>query len=149
MNAISDAEEWQKLEIAVDSGASETVVGEDMLPNVQLIEGDMFKRGVKYEAANGELIDNMGEKRFEAHSAEGSVRGLTAQVCGVNKALLSVSKMVKSGNRVVFQNDKAGGSYIEDLQTGEHMYLREEGGMYMLDPWVNGKSSFFSEYFRI
>ena len=101
----------------------------------------MCKACVKYEAANGELIDNIGE-RFEAHSQEGTVRGLTAQVCGIKKALLCVSKMVKAGNRVVFQSEPSGGSYIEDLHTGEFMYLREEGGMYMLDLWVSGKNPF-------
>ena len=102
VNVVGETDAWQKLEIAVDSGASETVVGENMLPNIRIQEGEMFKRGVKYEAANGELIDNLGEKQFEAHSGEGTVRGLTAQACGVNTSLLSVSKMVKAGHRVVF-----------------------------------------------
>ena len=54
---------------------------------------------------------------------------MTAQVCDVNKALLSVSKMVKAGNRVIFDPE---GSYIEDKNTGECMNLKEKNGMYML-----------------
>ena len=62
---------------------------------------------------------------------------MTAQVCEVNKALLSVSKMVKQGNKVVFEEE---GAYVEDRHTGERMYLKESGGMYMMKLWV--KSGF-------
>ena len=58
---------------------------------------------------------------------------MRAQVCDVNKALVSVKRIVQAGNRVVFEPE---GSYIEDLQTGEHMTLREDGGMYMLKMWA-------------
>ena len=58
---------------------------------------------------------------------EGGVnKALAAQVCGVNKALLSVSQAVRKGNRVVFQEE---GSYIENRTTGENVPLREEGCM--------------------
>ena len=60
-------------------------------------------------------------------------RNLTAQVCEVNKALLSVKRVVQAGNKVVFDADV---SYIEDKSTGEKMLLREENGMYMLRMWV-------------
>ena len=75
-----------------------------------------------------------GENWFTGVSTEGAVRNITAQVCDVNKALLSVKKMVAAGNRVVF--DQAG-SYIEDTQSGERMWLAEEDGMYVLTMWVN------------
>ena len=41
--------------------------------------------------------------------------------------------MAKAGNRVVFDED---GSYIEDKNTGERMWLKEKDGMYMLKLWV-------------
>ena len=66
-------------------------------------------------------------------------RNMTAQVCDVNKALLSVKKVVKAGNRVVFDED---GSYIEDKQTGEKMWMEENNGMYILKLWVRAKSGF-------
>ena len=51
----------------------------------------------------------------------------------VNKALLSVKRVVQAGNPVVFDSQ---GSYVEDTYTGERLPLREEGGMYMLKLWV-------------
>ena len=63
LNALEDSE-WEELEFAVDSGATETVIGEDVLKAVRKIEGAAYKRGVKYEVANGVRIPNLGEKRF-------------------------------------------------------------------------------------
>ena len=62
---------------------------------------------------------------------------MRAQVCAVNKALLSVSRMVQAGNRVVSEQR---GSYVEYLRSGEKMYMYEKGGMYMLEMWVNKNS---------
>ena len=73
------------------------------------------KRGVEYEVANGIKIPNMGENNFIGHTGEGHARNLTAQVCEANKALLSVSKLVRAGNKVVFGDTD--GNYIEDKET--------------------------------
>ena len=94
--------------MAVDSGATETVVGEEMLAMIETKDGPASKRGVEYEVANGVRIPNLGEKKFEAVTEDGIERNITAQVCEVNKALLSVSKMAKSGHRVVFQSNADG-----------------------------------------
>ena len=83
--------------------------------------------------ASGSLIPNLGEKKFAAVDAGGVEKKMTAQVCEVNKPLLSVKKVVTAGNRVVFDPE---GSYIEDKQTLEKMWLQEEIGMYMLQLWV-------------
>ena len=125
-------DEWEEIVIYVDSGASETVMGANMLEGVETKEGAASKRGVRYQVANGVMIDNLGEKRFMGTSVEGIARGLIAQVADVNKALLSVSRLVKGGHRVVFDEE----SYIEDKQSGERMWLREDKGMYALTLWV-------------
>ena len=52
--------------MAVDSGASESVVSEDMLTRVTTVEGYAQKKGVQYEVADGTLIPNLGEKKFVA-----------------------------------------------------------------------------------
>ena len=66
-------------------------------------------------------------------SEEGLGRGLVAQVADVNKALLSVSRLVRSGYKVVFDEEE---SYIEDRRTGERMLLNDVGGMYGPKLWV-------------
>jgi hypothetical protein len=65
---------WEEIEMAVDSGAGETVVGEDMLETIQTEEGEAMRRGVQYEIADGTLIPNQGEKNCVAHSEGGMMR---------------------------------------------------------------------------
>ena len=89
--------------------------------------------------ANGIRIPNLGEKEFTGVTDEGESRTVLAQICDVNKCLMSVSKVVKAGNRVVFDPE---GSYVEDVQSGETMATKEVRGMYMLKLWVHSKSSF-------
>ena len=127
--------EWECIELAVDSGATETVISEEMVTSVDTKEGQGSRRGVMYETANGERIPNLGEKRFIAHTEEGLKRKVTAQVADVSKALLSVKKIVAAGNRVVFDES----SYIEDKSTGGKTWLHEDNGMYMLKMLVKQK----------
>ena len=138
INAVGD-EEWVKVEVAVDSGATETVMDERTLAGViDITESPAMKRGVTYEVADGATIPNLGERKFLGVSEEGVARGMTAQVCAVNKTLMRVSKLVNKGNRVVFEEE---GSYIEDKTTGEVTWMRQAGGMYYLDLWVSRRSS--------
>ena len=85
------------------------------------------------------MIPNLGEKQFVAESEEGTRGQITAQVCDVNKPLLSVAKIVRAGNRVVFDDD---GSFIEDKKIGERMWMRESEGMYVLRMWVKRGAGF-------
>ena len=58
---------------------------------------------------------------------------MTAQVTDVNKALLSVSKLVSKGCRVVFDEDS---SFIENKSSGDWVPLEQRHGMYVLRMWV-------------
>ena len=133
VNMIEESTGWEEIDMAIGSGATETVVGEGMLESIETVEGEAYRKGVQYEGASGTLIPNLGEKRFVAMGEGGQIRKMRAQVCEVNKALLSVKRVVQAGNRVVFDSN---GSYVENTYTGEKLPLREEGGMYMLKLWV-------------
>ena len=139
VKAVNADEGWEEIEFALDSGATETVLGESMLSSIETKEGAASKRGVEYEIATGELIPNLGEKKFQAVSQEGVIRSITAQVCAVNKALMSVKKVMRAGNKVVFDED---GTYIEDKVTGEKIWATDDGGMFMVKMWVNRKAGF-------
>ena len=65
----------------MDSGASETVISENMLPNISIKQEGASRRGVQYEVANGVRILNLGVKKFQGYSEEGTVRSITTQVC--------------------------------------------------------------------
>ena len=133
INVISDDGQWEEIEMAVDSGATETVANEEMLSSIPTEPGVASKRGVEYEIADGTRMPNEGEKKFEAMTGEGQHKKLVVQVCGVNQGLLSVSKATAAHNRIVFDED---GSYILNKENGEVTWLKEKKGMYMLKLWV-------------
>ena len=133
VNSVTEDGQWEQIELAVDSGATESVTPPSMPASVPTTEGAASKRGVRYEVANGETIPNEGEKRFGGMTEEGTKKQIVLQVCDVNQGLLSVSKMTKAGNRVVFDKD---GSFIVNTVNGDVTWLQERGGMYMLKMWI-------------
>ena len=124
--------EWEELEIAVDSGASVTVIGKYM---VKAVQAKGARPDIKYEVADGTQIEHLGKKTFTAFSDSGTEHYLTAQVTEVNKA---VSKLTSKGCRVVFEE---GNSYIENKSSGDWSPLQERGGMYFIRMWVGKEQS--------
>ena len=113
-------------------------MAEDDLPEVPTKESWGSKHGQSYEVANGEEIDNLGEKSFVAHMAttsggDSGGKGITAQICNVHRPLMSVKKICKAGYRIIFDDE---GSYVEDKATGETMRVTEEDCEYIMDVWV-------------
>lgn len=130
--------EWEELEMAVDSGAGETVLKLTDVECVEIREGEARKRGVKYEAADGTLIENEGEKEFVSWTENGAKVKMVAQVADVTKSLLSVRRVVDRGGTVVF---KKGYGWIE-TSAGRKVWLRQKEGMYVVRLWVNRNKPF-------
>ena len=133
LNTFSQDGIWEEIKYSVDSGATESVTPEDMPKSIPTTQGAACKRGVEYEVANGVSIPNEGEKRFTAVTEEGKEKNMVVQVCDVNQGLLSVSKAVAAGNRVVFDGD---GSYIENKTSKKIVKIEKVQGGYLLNLWV-------------
>ena len=141
MSAVG-AQEWEKLTLTVDSGASDTVVPPSVCRSAQLLKtGEKF--GIEYEIADGSSIENLGERHCLMKTTEatnGSSMEMRFQVVDVSKALLSVHRMCQQGHSVLFAEDKIGegdGSAI--LIKGDPancIPLRHSGGTYELDVWL-------------
>ena len=98
------------------------------------------RSGVIYEVANGQTIENFGQKSCVVQARCGSSEQLLAfQVCEVHKPLLRVSKLLSVGKAVVFHPDW---SYIEDLQSGERIDLVAKDGLFELHCWVKPDQDF-------
>ena len=120
--------------LIVDSGAAETVLPRDWFTSHPLMETEASKGGDFFITADGTEIDNLGSRRLTLCTPDwGNMRNMDFQVTDVNKALGSVSKMVRNGNRVVFDS---AGSFIENVQSGEKIWLREEHGVFVLNVLV-------------
>ena len=100
---------------------------------VKAVEATNVKSDVSFKLADGSRTPHMGENAFTAYTDQGHIRHMVASVTEVDDALLSVSKVVKAGNKVVFDQ---GGSYIENKTTGEVTPLLEQRGLYKLNMWV-------------
>ena len=133
INAVIEDGEGEEIELAVNSGATESVAPESLPASVPTVEGPASKRGVMYEVASGHQIPNEGENCFCALTEEGAEKKMTSQVVDVSQGLVSVSKAMKAGNRIVFD---AEGSYIESKRNGDKTWMREKNGMFMLKFWV-------------
>ena len=70
--------------MAIDSGAGDTVVREEMIGSVAVVDGEAKGKGVQCEVADGTLLPNTGEKSFEVVCEDGVRERMVAQVCGVS-----------------------------------------------------------------
>ena len=126
-------EGWQKISMAVDSGAAETVIPHTLVTAHPIRETDASRRGVNYASATGQPIPNLGEQRLPLCTVEGTLRSMTFQATPVARPLGSVKRMMESGHRVVFDPE---GCFIENKSSGEINWLREENGNFMMDMWI-------------
>jgi len=125
--------EWQKLELAVDSGAAETVIPHDLVIDHEIKDTQMSIAGVCYASATGQPIPNLGEQRLPLMTNEGTMRGMKFQAAPVARPLGSVKRMCEAGHQVIFDAD---GSYVRNKRTSEINWMREENGNYIMDLWV-------------
>ena len=122
-------EEWEWINVTVDSGAVDHVVDKECGKQFGRRETEMSRRKGYYTAANDTKIYNEGEREVSGFTAEGRQAGMTFQVCAVNGPLGAVRKMCREGNRVVFDED---GSYIEHKGSGIRTKINDVGESYVL-----------------
>ena len=119
---------WKEVIAVVDSGAEETVAPPGLLPGV-VAESPMQRAGGRYRAANGARIPNLGQQRATFQTTDGQRCSLLFQVAGVERPLVSVSQLVKTGHRVEFGS--AEGAIVHQ-RTGRKIRLQRVGGVFVL-----------------
>ena len=135
------AEEWEEIEITVDSGACDTVLPSRMLSSIKLEQNDASRRGEEYEVANGCTIPVEGQKRCIMMTIGSMVpKGIVFQVSNVHKPLLSVGSMADAGFDCILSKD---GGVMRDRDSGEEIPLVRRGNLYVLRAWVKSAESAF------
>ena len=138
-NLCAMHEDYEKIEVMIDSGASETVASEDIFGTYPLEK--TTATGTTYSSAaakQSEDIVNLGQTYVQVTDERGRETWATFQICsglGSNRILGSVCRLAQAGNSVVFQPPEIG-SYIQNNSSGGRMYLRQLNGSYYLDLWV-------------
>ena len=125
---------WERIVLAVDSGASDTVMPPSIARLVKMVRS--HKVGTQYEAANDGILENLGEKLCTFRTGPEAVELLMhIQVVDVHKPLLAVSKIVEAGNSVIVSQDDP---HIQ-IKDGPKLPLKLVGGTYELEMWVKNE----------
>ena len=133
LHVAEDANEWELIEVIVDSGASSSVLPIGMCTNYELQESPGSKCGQCFAGANGDPIHNTGERVLYIVTDEGHHKKLTMQVCDVRKPLLSASSCNANGTFVVLDGPE---SYMQNKRTGEKSKIHQNNGVYCIYMWV-------------
>ena len=89
----------------------------------------MQRAGGRYRAANGARLPNLGQQLAALHTPEGHGCSFRFQVAGVERPLVPVSQLARTGHRVEFGVDD--GQIIHE-QSGRRIRLQRTGGVYLL-----------------
>ena len=125
--------------ITVDSGAADNVMPRRILRGRKIRPSRASLAGVHYVAANNGRIENEGEAEFDFATNEGNSLSWTFQVAEVNKVLASVSALVDSHHRVIFDKDEKTGtdiSFILDKRNGMQTKMRRERHVWVVDVFI-------------
>ena len=94
-------------------------------------------KGVRFIFASGARIPNKRQQKVRFMTSEGTWATWIFQVAGVNKPLVSVSKLIADGWRVIFDDER---SYLLHKATGHTIDLACERGIFTVDAFVEPDS---------
>jgi hypothetical protein len=120
--------------LTIDSGAADHVMPLGWLIWILVVASAGSLKGLHYVAASGTRISNMGQQTVNCLTRNGTWAQWIFQVAAVNKPLVSVSKLIDDGWRVVFDEEA---SYIKHKQTGNVINIRRERGVFVVDAFVD------------
>ena len=134
ISAIRPPDEWEEIEVTVDSGTCVTVMPKGMCMGISLLENSLSREGAEYEVANGQSIPNLVERRCEVMT-EGSTtaKHITFQVADVHKPLLSITACADMGFDCFLGSE---GGMLRDRHTHEVISLDRKGTLYTMKMWV-------------
>ena len=122
----------------VDSGAADHVMPLGWLAWLIVTASLGSIRGVNFISANGARIPNKGEQKVRFLTPEGTWASWIFQVAGINKPLVSVSKLIADGWTVIFDIER---SYLLHKATGHTIDVKCERGIFTIDAFVEPESS--------
>ena len=118
----------------MDSGACDTVMPVEACAGIQVNESQAQREGVIYEAAGGDDLPNLGERKclLMTLGAKDPNR-IVVQVADIHKPMLSVSRAADAGYEC--RLGRFGGALI-DLRTGEEIPIMRKHHLYVFKAWV-------------
>ena len=73
------------MSIAIDSGACDSVISPEHVPDHEVHESVESRRGEDFQSATGEPIPNLGDLQLPLYMRDGTVRGMVIKASLVTK----------------------------------------------------------------
>ena len=127
--------------LTVDSGAADHVMPISWLTWIIMTMSLGALRGLHYVSASGGRLPNLGERKVEFLTEEGTWASIVFQIAGINKPLLSVSKLIRDGWRVVFDEEEC---FMLHKDSKKKIEIKRERGVFVIDAYVNGPDPGFT-----
>ena len=96
-------------------------------------------KGLHYISAGGGRLPSIGQRTIKFMTGEGTWASIIFQVAGINKPLLSVSKLIDEGWRVVLDEE---GCYMLHKRSKKTIVMKRERGVFVIDAFVEPASGF-------
>ena len=84
-NSFDAQPAWRRVSFAIDSGACDSVISPEHVPDHEVHESVESRRGENFQSATGEPIPNLGDLRLPLYIREGRVRGMVMKASPVTK----------------------------------------------------------------
>ena len=124
---------WIKVEAAVDSGAVDPVINQDVVPHLQVQPTPESERGESWTAAGGHEIRKMGEVTVPWVTNHGTMKRSRFKVGKVSRTLISVSRLNECGYEAILSK---WWPRLIHRRSGETITLRCVRGMFIVDMWI-------------
>ena len=125
---------WTKVEVAVDSGACDTVMPASMCQGIFIMPSLASMRGMEYEVANGAALPNLGERKCEmiTHGSL-NMKPITFQVSDIHKPLLSISRASDLGYECTMSKN---GGWLYNRESSDAIPLIGKVNLYAFGSWL-------------
>ena len=134
ISAIRPSDQWEEIEVTVDSGTCVTVMPKGMCTGISVLENLLSTEGAEYEVANGQSIPNLGERRCEVVTGGStSAKRITFQVADVHKPLRLITACADMGFDCFLGPE---GGMLRDRHTQEVISFYRKGTFYTMKMWV-------------
>ena len=132
------SQEYEVIKVTADSGAADHVAPLNVAKYIELVETEASRQGIKYVAANGHKITNVGQRKIQGTTDEGVPLGITWQVADIKKPLASIGRMCDAGNVALFTcqggfvvPEKAVADTLRKLENrGSALRMKRDNGVY-------------------
>ena len=115
----------------VDSGAVDNVLPKAMCPDVPVTQTARSRSGVGFKGANGSHIRHYGQKLLQVVTDQGKHMTTKWEVADVRKPLISASRLLEKGHKVVLDGDPR-----IQCKGGGHIALQKVGSLFAVKLWV-------------